>query len=430
MFLFYQFFFTKKIVNEYKMQFAYAVTSIDPSIYDDWESAFIGNHIFYRLLPEPNRPFVPYLTKYIALSCDEPESIFLKNNCKRIRIMFKPINFRDCNGRSYETKDILYEFEKILSRNNWIIPSWKKCGRGDDTICITGKYLPDQARRIKNIYFRFGWSKANEKDKIFGSGPYCLQANKNSKGQIISGTLSPRIQKFSLPQIHFHTSQMKEEQFHLALYGTKNLLNGERKNIQMHTPLAYYVITHPKLDKYQLPWNTMHTKNIIHEFFVKNEMFFSHDPKTLQFTPKGEALLSNNTLHYHGQLVFALPNYLPDCQKLATMLNKQWRVEKARAVCVNIVDFVYNHVINVPKNWDGILVGISPSDPGRGSLRHQYFSPNSSNSWTYKYASPDKLFYQVGIGKSFATVDGKLFCNIRPNPLGISDIFITDLLPC
>lgn len=249
-------------------------------------------------------------------------------------------------------------------------------------------------------------------------------------GNIDSGLLKPHNQALDLPIIQFHTSQKKEDKFQLAIYGNKNLLTTKRKNIQVHTPLAYYVISHPQLDKYQLPWNTVETKKIIHNYLTENEIFYEDVPQFVKFSPQGEALLVINKQKFPRSLAFAIPNYLPGCQKLAGMLNQEWKDIKTKAFCTDIVYYVYKNVIEKKKDWDGFLVGIASSDPSRESLRYQYFSPDSSSSWTYSYPNPDKLYYRVGIGQSLATVDGETICNIRPNPLGLSDIFVTDLLPC
>jgi hypothetical protein len=101
-----------------------------------------------------------------------------------------------------------------------------------------------------------------------------------------------------------------------------------------------------------------------------------------------------------------------------------------KAKCTDIVDYVVKNVVEKKNRWDGFFVGVSASDPSRDSLRYQYFYPNSPSSWTYDYPHPENLYYLVGIGQSLATVDGDRICNMRPNPLGLSDIFITDLLPC
>mgnify|MGYP003408657262 FL=1 len=54
------FYENKKVpIEKLDVQFAYPVSSLDPSIYDDWESGFVGNHIYYRLLPEVNKPWMP-----------------------------------------------------------------------------------------------------------------------------------------------------------------------------------------------------------------------------------------------------------------------------------------------------------------------------------------------------------------------------------
>ena len=122
---------------------------------------------------------------------------------------------------------------------------------------------------------------------------------------------------------------------------------------------------------------------------------------------------------------------MPACNKLASALNKQWRpYSSAKAVCIDIVEYVSKKVIHNKKGWDGFFVGVSASDPSRDSIRRQYFSSASPGNWTYDDLEPENLFYLVGIGQSLATVDGVKICNIRPNPLGLSDLFVTDLLTC
>ena len=64
------------------------------------------------------------------------------------------------------------------------------------------------------------------------------------------------------------------------------------------------------------------------------------------------------------------------------------------------------------------------------SIRNQYFSPESPESWTYEYAKAEDLFFLVGMGQSIVTVDAERICEIKPNPLGLGDIYVTDLLSC
>jgi len=429
--LFYMYENKKIPIDELDVQFAYPISSLDPSIYDDWESGFIGNHIYYRLLPEENKPWIPYLTENVSISCAKPSSPVLNDTCKLVKISFTPKKFNDCMKRVYTIDDIRNEFEAILNAKGWVVPGWKRCNAGEDSICVTGSYVPDQYRRMRAVYFRFGWLKANKNDEVFGSGVYCLRGRYDEKSNIGQGELYPLLNTELLPLVKFHTSQSKNDQFHFAIYGTNELLTDARKNIQVHTPLAYYVISNPLLDKYYLPWNTRESKKIIHDMLTEKDVFFSETPQFVKFAPEGKADKIFHNKQFKGQLEFAIPNYLPACTKLANALNKEWRgISNARAMCTDIVEYITKKVVSDKKGWDGFFVGISASDPSRDSLRYQYFSTNSPDSWTYKYPEPDKLFYQVGIGQSLATVDGKKICNIRPNPLGLSDLFVTDLLSC
>ena len=417
-------------VEPLQVQFAYAVTSINPAIYDDWESGFIGNHIYYRLLPEEDKPWIPYVTKNVSIKCRDPRSATLNDACKVIRISFKAKQFVDCLNRVYTVDDIRHEFEEILNLKRWILPKWKSCGKNDD-ICVEGKYIPDQLRRLHGTSFRFGWSRSQKNDGTYGSGPYCLKGNFNRNGNLTVGTLISNSKKVKLPDIKFHTSQNKDNQFNFAIYGNKGLLTKNRKNVQVHTPLAYYVITNPQLDSYYLPWNSNGSKNIIHDALTEKDVFFSETPQFVKFAPEGGALRKIRKLKYTASLEFVIPDYLPGCEKLADSLNVKWKkYGNVKARCTDIVDYVVKNVIEKRNRWDGFFVGISASDPSRESLRYQYFTPNSPSSWTYDYPYPDNLYYLVGIGQSLATVDGERICSMRPNPLGLSNIFITDLLPC
>ncbi len=52
-----------------KVQFAYPVTSLKPLDYKDWQSVFLGNHIYPRLTPQDRDPRLNYITKSIAFRC-------------------------------------------------------------------------------------------------------------------------------------------------------------------------------------------------------------------------------------------------------------------------------------------------------------------------------------------------------------------------
>lgn len=415
---------------EYNIQFAYPIKSINPEIYDDWESVFIGNHIYYHFLPEANKPEIPYITEHISIRCIKPSKISSINDCKSAEVSFTPYEFSDCMGKHYTIIDIKNEFESLLNTAKWIIPNWKSCTKDKKSICVTGDYSPDLHRRLSYLNLRFGWIKANKADASFGAGPYCLYGHFDSSGNLSSGILLPNVKKHLLPKIIFHTSQSKNDQFHLALYGNKKLLNQDRKNISIHTPLAYYVISNPSLDQYYLPWNTSTTRDLINQHLTENELTFREIPNFFNFAPKGHALDVKTNKKFNATLIFFIPNYLPECQKLAEKLNNNWISTHAKAICGDVVTYVYHSVINKQSPWHGFLIGISSADKSRNSIQNEYFSPNTTHGLVYKHKHPEKLFYLVGIGQTSVTVDSKIICGIKPNPLGLGFIFITDLIRC
>lgn len=415
-----------------RMLFTYPITYLSPVLYDDWETVFVGNHIYVRLLPEDDKPSVPYLTKEIDVKCVEPAGDDIGPACRKLRVAFAPRGFADCAGRRYEAGDIRKEFEALLAAKSWSIPGWRRCDGDAGEVCVTGKNTGDIRRRLKNLNFRFGWSKQRAEDTVFGAGPYCLKARFNAKKAIETGILEPMETDPSLPRVEFAVGGSKDSDFDVALYGTRDLLKGSRLNMQAHTPLAYYVVTNPALAAARLPWNNEATRDAISAHFVRTGVFFPQTTGIEKLVPGGAALdAGGKNAPPHMPLEFALPDYLPGCQELAAALTAGWKGRgRAKASCTNIVTYIQSRVREKRGRWSGFLVGLSPADPGRDSLKLQYFSKDSPDSLTYEYPSPDALFYRVGIGQSLVTVDGQHVCDLRPNVLGLGDIFATDFIRC
>lgn len=415
-----------------RMLFTYPITYLDPVLYDDWETVFIGNHIYVRLLPEDDKPWVPFLTKEVKVTCVEPSGDDIGPACKQLRVEFSPRPFIDCAGRRYEAGDIRKEFESLLSAKSWAIPNWRRCDGDASEVCVTGKNNGDIRRRLKNLNFRFGWSKRKAEDAVFGAGPYCLKAKFNAKQAIETGTLEPLELGAPLPRVEFTVGGSKDLEFDVALYGTRDLLKASRLNVQAHTPLAYYAVTNPALASSRLPWNDETTRDIINSHFIKTGVFFPQTTGIEKLVPSGAALdTAGKGIAPREPLEFALPDYLPSCQELAAALSSAWEGQgRAKASCTNIVTYIQRRVREKRGRWFGFLVGLSPADPGRDSLKLQYFSKDSPDSLTYEYPNPDALFYRVGIGQSLVTVDGRRVCDLRPNVLGLGDIFVTDFIRC
>ena len=421
---------SERAASSIKMLFTYPITYLDPALYDDWETVFVGNHIYARLLPEMDKPSIPFLAQEVEVTCDDPRGPNVSSSCRRVRVSFVPVPFTDCAGHRYEMADIQKEFEVLLTAKSWVMPRWRRCVGDTNAVCVTGKNTGDIQRRLKNVNFRFGWSKRQEGDALAGTGPYCLRATVNGKKEIEAGILEPRAPHAQLPRIEFAVGGNRDSQFDVALYGTRQLLKGSRKNVQAHTPLAYYVITNPSLARYRLPWNTDETRRLINDHFVREEVFFPKAAGVEGLVPDGNALgREGNSVLPRALPEFVMPDYLPGCRELAAELTRAWD-GRAKASCANIVSYIQTKVREKHGKWSAFLVGISPSDPGRDSLKLQYFSTESPDSLTYDFPDSEALFYLAGMGQSLVTVDGKNVCDLRPNVLGLGDIFVTDFVRC
>jgi hypothetical protein len=419
-------------IRPVKMLFTYPITYLEPTLYDDWETVFIGNHIYPRLLPDENNPAVPSLTNEVTVACSEPVGPDVGPNCRRLRISFSPKPFTDCKGRRYEVDDLRKEFESLLTAKSWAVPGWHRCANTPNTVCVTGKNTGDVGRRLQNVNFRFGWSKHRKEDTVFGAGPYCLTAAPAADGSIKSGVLDPRDGGARFPRIEFSVGGGKNADFDISLYGSNDLLKGPRKNVQAHTPLAFYVVTNPSLAGRRLPWNTEKTRTLIREHFIPRDVFYSRAPEIERLVPAGAALAGKATSGpAHSSAKFMIPDYLPGCRSLAAALTASWSdVGEAKAECGDIVTYIQGHVREKRGGWSGFLVGLSPGDAGRDAIKLQYFSKDSTDSLTYDYPNPDALYYLAGIGQSMVTVDGQRVCELKPNALGLGNIFITDLVGC
>lgn len=403
------------------LQIAFPISSLNPLIYDDWSSVFVGNHIYRRLFPEPDRPGVLAVTDRVNIS-----------EGGEIRFEVKP--FQDCMGRSFTAGDIRAEFENILETKTWILPGWKRCeSRSKNEICVSAPKVTDIKRRMRNLYFRFGWSKVGDKDTSIGTGPYCLTGIKNAGTNIIEGEFKPISTASGLEKISFITSESPVNKFNIALYGTNELVTGNRINVQTLTPLAYYVVTSERYGGYRLPWNTKDSRDIMWRHLSEAEVFYPTETKLEEVLPQGGAL-ERSQKPYKGTrtLEFALPDYLPKCSVLADKLTARWKELKQNAVakCANTSLLIENVTKRGLTDWFGMMSPLSPGAPGRGAIEYQYFSPYSKESWTGKAHDASALYYMLGVGQSLATVDNERYCGLRPNSMGLGDVFITDFIRC
>jgi len=414
------------------LQFAHPATSLNPLVYDDWSSVFIGNHIYPRFIHEESRPEVPSVARDLILNCKDGTE--LNSQCPVLRLTFSIAPFSDCEGRDYSAQDIKAEFFQIIGKKSWILPHMRECEAEGSDICVDLPNAPDIKRRLSNLYTRFGWSKATAADKNIGAGPYCLSIISRKGDEIQAGKLQSKA-SVNLPRlIHFHTSIDVERHFNIALYGTSELLTGQRVNVMTHTPLGYYVVTNPKKKNHWIPWNTNSTKAIIKSHFQHFNLIYSADHQIGEVLPKGTASSTEAVEYGKSDLAstLALPDYIPQCQILSEQLNLHWRAKRlrSRAECINTSYFVEQMMTDKARKWGGFLTPLSPGAPGRNAIHYQYFSADSAEAWTGSEKQSDQYYYLVGIGQSFVTVDNSTICGLKPNSMGHGDIFITDFAPC
>jgi protein-S-isoprenylcysteine O-methyltransferase Ste14 len=414
------------------VQFAHPATSLNPVFYDDWSSVFLGNHIYPRLLIEESRPEALAVVRNLKLTCKDREG--LNQDCPFLKLTFTIVPFSDCEGRVYEAADIENEFFQILNKKSWVLPNMKRCEARLPEVCVELPNVPDVKRRLRNLYVRFGWSKVAATDKKIGAGPYCLSILKRDGDEVQAGILKAR-SSASLPAlIRFHTSTDVKQNFNIALYGTSELLAGNRVNVMTHTPLGYYVVTNPRIGSYSIPWNSESAKNIIKAHLLQTNVIHSEADKLMDMLPKGAASSPETVGHSKGKVshVFALPDYIPQCETLRDQLNEHWRSRKLkqRAECINTSYFVEQVMKDKARKWGGFLTPLSPGAPGRNAIQYQYFSHDSNEAWTGREKRSERFYYLVGVGQSFVTVDNSAICGLKPNSMGHGDVFISDFIAC
>ena len=421
-----------------KLQIAYPVLSLNPTVYDDWGSVFVGNHIYRRLIKDSDLPEMPYIAEDFKAQCSDGSADAFAQNCPRIRITFKFTPFQSCDGSEYLKNDIKHELELILNAKTWILPNWSFCEEASDGVCIDADNGKDLLRRLRSLYPRFGWIKSAENGELFGAGKYCLKVDRRENSAISKGTISKVTSTEISPVLKFWTSTDKKDKFDVALYGSDNLLSDKRKNIHTQTPTGYYLVTNKRYKKIDLPWNRPEVQQIIAEHLNKIGLIsYRESSYLLKLLPKGKATEQkfNAPFATDAKAEIVLPDYFTDCSRLSQKLNDYFAANAyggVKAICQDLLVFQKNHVW--PVSGDGkfhaFVSPLSPGAAGPNAIRYQYFSPLSKESYTSNYSDPDELFYLVGVGPSYVTVDGQRFCDVKPNSMGLGNIMIDDFLEC
>lgn len=226
------------------VQTAFPVLSLNPLEYDDWASVFVGNHIYPRLFPETDREWIPSIAKEVRYQClDLIRSP--AHPCKKERLLLNFQEFVTCQGKTLDRNTLKNELLKTLRSKSWIAPGVHTCQSTGTDLCLEYQGIDDITKRLQNVYFRFGWSSQDYSNDILGVAPYCFKVTEKKAGAILSGSLIP-VQTGTLPNIQIITSSSTLNEFNVALFGGSQLLLGSRQNIDLITPLAYYVVSNPR----------------------------------------------------------------------------------------------------------------------------------------------------------------------------------------
>lgn len=413
------------------VQTAFPILSLDPLKYDDWASVFVGNHIYPRLFPETDREWIPSVAQDAKFKCLDQDRLLL-HPCRKERLILKFREFTTCQGNILRRSEIKDEMLKILRAKSWIIPRFHVCLEPEADLCLEYAGIRDITKRLQNVYFRFGASSQDFSKNTVGVAPYCFQIKQRTPDAILTGTLI-HLQAPALPSMEIITSDDMNSDFNIALFGGPQLLKGSRENIDLITPLAYYVVSNPRLSPRRLPWNTRDVAAVIRSHLERYDLIHEKDNLITRWMPRGDALsefplpkMTDGT-----SVELALPDYLPDCLGLAKKLNRAG--SGIAPICTNTSALIIERAHGYDKHskpWYGFLTPLSPGAPGRTSVFDQYFSPDSSETWLAGAKTPSDHFYRVGIGKSPVTVDKNIICNIRGNPMGYSDLVASDFIYC
>lgn len=411
------------------VQFGFPITELDPSVYDDWGTIFIANHIFPRLLPDESRPQNLAVARNHNLTC--MDGARYSPSCPRAALQFEVEEFKSCSGKSLTATTVELELRRLLEKRSWLLKN-PIIRRSSKQILITFDNFTGVNRRLKSVFFRFGFSLSQTDDTQVGFGPYCLERPSGKSLQRIAGELISRSPNDPIGRINFVVSEKPSEMFTLALYGTSELVTAKHRIIDTHTPVGYYLVNNPKLKNDDLPWNSHESQILMKRHLVDVDATFPTAHALSNLLPLGTAGVHDIKARTKRMRILYLPSFLPGCAELAGSLKALWLKSglRAEARCSNTSELIEKSVANGNLDWDGFLTPLSPASADRHAIVDQYFSANSSENWNHIDPTAQDSFRLLGLGKAFIVVRQNAFCGLKANALGLSDILISDLITC
>ncbi len=421
-----------KLPEPLRLLMAYPVMSLDPRIYDDWSSLFIANHIFVRLIAEPDRG-IPGIFQKLNPTCIFKES---DGSCRRARVEFEWRPVVDCGGKEVPPATFSKEFFQILRFHNWILPNLAECensysGADRYPVCLEFDYVKDFDRRMRNVYFRFGWSLPIT-GAPFGTGQYCMIAERRKVGgEIEEGQLYSR--ERPKEKIVFATGAPEGQRFEVNLYGLPEPPSDDFTSVESNTPLSYFLVSNHRRSDACPIWQSDRFLKVIRNLMQQSGTVFSSN-ETADFSFFGElpshGCEEPQNLEAHDTAPVFLPNYISGCGEIADALKEKFKNYQLDVRCVDTTRFIQESVVSGKNNWSAFVSPLSPGYPGPNAIQNQYFSSGSRMSWVRGAKNPHRHFFLIGVGKSFLTVKKALFCGLRASPLGLGDFQMGDLRRC
>jgi len=391
--------------------------SLAPLEYDDFAAVFIGNHIYRRL----------FGTRVGALLSNEDLNIVYKKNQKS-KVFFNVPIVKDCEGAIVAKQVIVREIVEILKKKNWILPDLELCTLDSSDLCFLTSKSKDIHRSLEAIYLRVGWS--HKQSNFIGVGPYCMKINKVDSAQLIAeAKLTPHsdFKSFRLPLILFTTSD-SSERFDVDLYsaGSKESLLDESRAVRTHTPVAYYVLSNSLKEGMAYFWELEEYKSAMKSFLLENKLVFNEPNFTETFFPRQNVELAADTEYIYDlpRHSFLVPEYFNKCDEFVAGLNQ--KVKEEIFFCGDPSALINDSIRLKNKKWHGFLTPVIPGTPIRNGTYEQYFSDYSNDSWLKD--STNSRFNLIGTGDMFVDANVKSIASVLPNPLGLSDLFVTDLI--
>lgn len=424
-FIFFYHYGYKKLQNKEIIDVVTAskLQELSPLKYDEWGTIFIGNHIFPRLIPNKDRNEIE------AISSEYTNKCLMEENkvCTKHKLVFKIKAFKSCSGLEMTAQIFKRELKSILEEKNWILSDWGFCESSHaDEICIIASGVRDIERRLDSIYLRFGWSISDSKDRLFGLYPYCLRKNST----LDDLTLIP--QKKNIPIINFKVDLTGSENFDLSLYEINKKKYGKR-NLITHTPAAYYLVMNKKFEGSEELFLGDELVGILNKNLSLKELNVGLDSTFDVLVPKGNIFSNKNEKIFSKfkskTFNFVIPNFIKNCNQIKESLDIFFTAKKLlniNVMCVDIAEYIPNNVLK-GNEWDVFLTPLTPGGPFIGALSEQYFSKSSKDAWIGR--TKESFFRRVAVIVTAVTTSNEI-CFIKPNPLGIGDMFITDLTYC